>query len=62
MTRWFLYFLFCIVLTYFINFSHSAKKTSFLCSHLIEIFVPLQKVLTLDYKNKNYFLFCIVLT
>ncbi len=29
------------------------------CAHLI---VPLQKVLTLDYKNKNYFLFCIVLT
>ena len=43
------HFFLWFVLAYFINFSHSAKKTSFLCSHLIEIFVPLQADMNLPF-------------
>lgn len=35
---------FCILLTYWINFSRSTKQIYLFCSRLIKIFVPLQSV------------------
>ena len=34
----------------------------FFCSHLIRFFVVLDKILSFDYKKKNEFSFCIILT
>ena len=43
---------FCTALDFWINFSRSEKKTSFLFIHLIEIFVTLNKILHLGIKNE----------
>ena len=44
---------FCTALDFWINFSRSEKKTSFLFIHLIEIFVTLNKLLHLGIKNER---------
>ena len=49
---------FCTALDFWINFSRSEKKTSFLFIHLIEILVTLNKILHLGIKNESFILYC----